>query len=42
MTRGGMAVGNLLLNATILYHVEDSECVKEALPMLREAKQIKK
>ena len=39
MTRGGMAVGNLLLNATILYRVKDSESVKEALSMLREAKQ---
>ena len=42
LTRGGMAVGNLLLNATILYRAEDSEYVKDALSMLREAKQIKK
>jgi hypothetical protein len=40
LTRGGMAVGNLLLNATILYRAEDSEYVKDALSMLREAKQI--
>jgi len=39
MTRGGIAVGNLLLNATILYRVKDSESVKDALSMLREAKQ---
>jgi hypothetical protein len=39
MTRGGIAVGNLLLNATILYRVKDSEYVKDALSMLREAKQ---
>jgi len=39
MTRGGIAVGNLLLNVTILYRVKDSESVKDALAMLREAKQ---
>jgi hypothetical protein len=39
MTRGGMAVGNLLLNVTILYRVKDAESVKDALSMLREAKQ---
>lgn len=39
MTRGGMAVGNLLLSVTILYRAEDSEYVKDALSMLREAKQ---
>jgi uncharacterized DUF497 family protein len=39
MTRGGIAVGNLLLNATILYRVKDSGSVKDALSMLREAKQ---
>jgi len=39
ITRGGMAVGNLLLNVTILYRVEDSESVKDALSVLREAKQ---
>jgi hypothetical protein len=39
MTRGGMTVGNLLLNVTILHRVKESESVKEALFMLREAKQ---
>jgi len=39
MTRGGIAVGNLLLNVTILYRVKDSQSVKEALSMLREARQ---
>jgi hypothetical protein len=39
MIRGGMAVGNLLLSTTILYRTEDSESVKDALSMLREAKQ---
>jgi hypothetical protein len=39
MTRGGIGVGNLLLNATILYRVKDSECVKDVLSMLREANQ---
>ena len=39
MTRGGMAVGNLLLNVTILYRVKDAESVKDALSMIREAKQ---
>ena len=39
LTRGGIGVGNLLLNATILYRVKDSESVKDALSMLREAKQ---
>lgn len=39
MTRGAMTVGNLLLSATILYRVQDSESLKEALTMLREAKQ---
>ena len=39
MTRGGIGVGHLLLNATILYHVKDSEPVKDALSMLREANQ---
>lgn len=42
LTRGGMAVGNLLLNVTILYHVKDSPSLKEALSMLREARQIVK
>lgn len=39
LTRGRMGVGNLLLNATLLYRVKDSESIKEALSMLREAKQ---
>lgn len=39
MTRGGIGVGNLLLNITILHRMKDSESVKEVLPMLREAKQ---
>ncbi len=39
MTRGGMAVGNLLLNVTILYRVKDSPPLREALSMLREARQ---
>jgi hypothetical protein len=39
MTRGGIAVGNLLLNVTILYRVKDSQSVKWALSMLREARQ---
>lgn len=39
ITRGGMAVGNLLLNVTILYRVEDSQPLKDALSMLREARQ---
>jgi hypothetical protein len=42
MTRGGMAVGNLFLSVTILYRAKESESVKEALFMLREAKQISK
>ena len=39
LTRGRMGVGNLLLNVTLLYRVKDSESIKEALSMLREAKQ---
>jgi hypothetical protein len=39
MTRGGMTVGNLLLNVTILHRVKESESLEEALFMLREAKQ---
>ena len=42
LTRGGMAVGNLLLIATILYRVTDSPSVKDVLSMLREAKQSEK
>jgi len=39
ITRGGIAVGNLLLNVTILYRVKDSPSVRDALSMLREARQ---
>ena len=39
LTRGGIGVGNLLLNATILHRVKDSESVKDAFSMLREARQ---
>ena len=39
MTRGAIGVGNLLLNTTILHRIKESESVKEALFMLREAKQ---
>lgn len=39
ITRGGIAVGNLLLNVTILYRVKDSPPVKDVLSMLREARQ---
>ncbi len=39
MTRGSIGVGNLLLNATILHRVKESESIKEALSMLRDAKQ---
>jgi len=39
MIRGGIGVGNLLLNFSILHRVKDSESVKDALSMLREAKQ---
>jgi len=39
ITRGGIAVGNLLLNVTILYRVKDSPSVTNALSMLREARQ---
>jgi len=42
MTRGGMAIGNLLLNVTILYRVEGSQSLKDALSMLRKARQILK
>jgi len=42
MTRGGIGIGNLLLSATILHRVKDSESVKEALSMLREARQVLK
>jgi hypothetical protein len=39
MTRASIGVGTLLLNATILHRVKESETVKDALSMLREAKQ---
>ena len=39
MNRGAIGVGNLLLNATILHRVKESESVKDALSMLREARQ---
>jgi hypothetical protein len=39
MNRGVIGVGNLLLNATILHRVKESESVKDALSMLREARQ---
>ncbi len=42
MTRGGIGVGDLVLNFTVLHRVKDSESVKEALSMLREAKQSEK
>lgn len=39
MTRGAIGVGNLLLNYTILHRVKDSQAVKDALSIVREAKQ---
>ncbi len=42
MTRGSMGVGNLLVNATILHRVKESDSVKDTLSMLREARQIAK
>ena len=39
MSRGAIGVGNLLLNVTILHRVKESESVKDALSMLREARQ---
>ncbi len=42
MTRGGLAVGNLLLNFTVLYRKENSPFFAEALSVLREAKQNEK
>jgi len=41
-TRGGIGVGDLLLNFTMLHRVKDSEAVKETLSVLREAKQTPK
>jgi hypothetical protein len=42
MNRGAIGVGNLLLNATILHRVKESESIKDALFLLREARQIVK
>jgi hypothetical protein len=39
MTRGAIGVGNLLLNTTILHRIKETGSVKDALSMLREAKQ---
>ena len=39
MTRGAIGVGNLFLNLTIFYRVKDSQSVRDALSILREAKQ---
>lgn len=39
MTRGAIGVGNLLLNTTILHRIKESGSVKDALSMLREARQ---
>ena len=42
MTRATVGVGTLLLNATILHRVKESDTVKDALSMLRDAKQVSK
>ena len=42
MTRGAIGVGNLFLNFTILHRVKDSQAVRDALSILREAKQSSK
>ncbi len=42
MTRGAIGTGNLFLNFTILHRVRDSQSVRDALSLLREAKQIGK
>ena len=39
MTRGAIGVGNLFLNFTILHRVRDSQSVRDAISILREAKQ---
>ena len=39
MSRGAIGVGNLFLNFTILHRVRDSESVRDALSIFREAKQ---
>ena len=40
MTRAGLGVGTVLLNATILHRVKESDSLREALLMLREARQV--
>ncbi len=42
MTHGAIGVGNLLLSATVLHRVKESESVKDALSALRDAKQTMK
>jgi uncharacterized DUF497 family protein len=42
MTRGAIGVGNLFLNFTILHRVRDSQAVRDALSIFREAKQSSK
>jgi hypothetical protein len=39
MTRGAIGVGSLFLNFTTLHRVKDSQAVRDALSILREAKQ---
>ena len=40
MTQGKIGAGNLLLSFTLLTRVKDSESVKDALAMIREARQL--
>ena len=42
MTRGAIGVGNLFLNFTILHRVRDSQSIRDAISILREAKQSEK
>lgn len=42
MTRAGIGVGDLLVQATVLHRVKDSEAIKATLSILREAKQSRK
>ena len=42
MTRGAIGVGNLFLNFSIFHRVKDSQAVRDALSVLREAKQTSK
>jgi len=42
MTRAGIGVGSLLLQATVLHRVKESGAVKDTLSMLRETKQTPK